>query len=113
MPLTNDEVINSFNAIRDFLPTNKLHSIYYLKAKIIITSEIGRHQMNDMLELELDIYNAIYTFYSNCFYHYTKLTKLRSSEYVFTWDDTNKELFTFHDKNKIAFKFISFTDDHE
>lgn len=104
MSLNQIDEANSFNAVRSFLKSINLFRGCTLDVQIVVQSDVGRHSMNDSLEISFYEREAIYTFYSNCFYSYTKTNKIKSSEYLFKWDEVNNELFTFHDNAKIKIK---------
>lgn len=98
-----DLAIISFNAIRSFLAEREHFNGGYLPVEIIVDSPMGKHPMNDELEISFYELNAIYTLHSNCFYLYTSATKIRSSEYLFEFNESTEELFTFHNGIKISF----------
>lgn len=99
-----DSAIKSFNAIRSFLAEKEYFKSGYLPVEIIIDSSIGKHYMKDDLEISFYELNAIYNFYSNCFHSYIKTTKICSSDYLFEFNESTKELFTFHEDIKISIK---------
>jgi len=94
----------SFIAIRSFLGGKENYRGGFFKTTITIDNGEFKHEMNDRIEITFYEVDAIFTLYSNCFYECTKTSKIKSSDYLFEWDESKKELFTNHNSKKIIIK---------
>jgi len=94
----------SFIAIRNFLEVKENYRGGFFSVTVTIDNGEFKHEMNDRLEITFYEADAIFTLYSNCFYECTKTSKIESSDYLFEWNETTKELFTQHSSSKIIIK---------